>query len=52
MENVGNIEEGVVIDFDEKGHLIGIVVLDVSQRFSHSDIANISIENLPIETTR
>ncbi|MDN3515841.1 MAG: DUF2283 domain-containing protein [Candidatus Brocadia sp.] len=46
------IEDGVVIDFDEKGHLIGIEVLDVSQRFSLSDITNISIENLPIETTR
>lgn len=46
------IEDGVVVDFDEKGHLIGIEVLDVSQRFSLSDIANISIENLPVETTR
>lgn len=41
------IEDGVVNDFDEKGHLIGIEVLDVSQRFSLSDIATISIENLP-----
>lgn len=41
------IEDGVVNDLDEKGHLIGIEVLDVSQRFSLSDIANISIENLP-----
>ncbi|KHE92018.1 MAG: DUF2283 domain-containing protein [Candidatus Scalindua rubra] len=43
------IEEGVVIDFDEKGQLIGIEVLDVSQRFSLSDIVNVNIENLPIE---
>ncbi len=43
------IEDGVVIDFDEKGQLIGIEVLDVSQRFSLSDIANVNIENLPIE---
>ena len=41
------IEDGVVIDFDEKGQLIGIEVLDVSQRFSLSDIVNVSIENLP-----
>jgi uncharacterized protein YuzE len=26
------IEDGVVIDFDEKGQLIGIEVLDVSQK--------------------
>ncbi len=43
------IEDGVVIDFDEKGQLIGIEVLDVSQRFSLSDIVNVNIENLPIE---
>lgn len=43
------IEDGVVIDFDEKGQLIGIEVLDVSQRFSLSDIVNVSIENLPVE---
>ncbi len=43
------IEDGVVIDFDEKGLLIGIEVLDVSQRFSISDIVNVNIENLPVE---
>jgi uncharacterized protein YuzE len=43
------IEDGVVIDFDEKGQLIGIEVLDVSQRFSLSDIVNVNIENLPLE---
>ena len=43
------IEDGVVIDFDEKGHFIGVEVLDVSQRFSLSDIVNVNIENLPIE---
>ncbi|GJQ60471.1 MAG: DUF2283 domain-containing protein [Candidatus Scalindua sp. AMX11] len=43
------VEDGVVIDFDEKGQLIGIEVLDVSQRFTLSDIVNVNIENLPIE---
>ena len=43
------IEDGVVIDFDKKGQLIGIEVLDVSQRFSLSDIVNVNIENLPVE---
>ncbi len=43
------IEDGVVIDFDEKGQLIGIEVLDVSKRFSLSDIVNVNIENLPVE---
>jgi len=44
------IEDGIVLDFDEKDQLIGIEILDVSQRFSLSDIANISIENIPIES--
>jgi uncharacterized protein YuzE len=46
------IEDGVVIDFDEKGQLIGIEVLDVSQRFKLSDIVNVNIENLPVEAVK
>lgn len=45
-------DDGVVIDFDEKGRLIGIEVLDVSQRFSLSDIVNINIENLSVEAIK
>ncbi|MCX5809893.1 MAG: DUF2283 domain-containing protein [Proteobacteria bacterium] len=43
------IEDGVVVDFDKNGQLIGIEVLDVRQRFSLSDIVNVNIENLPVE---
>lgn len=46
------VEDGVVVDFDNKGGLIGIEVLDVSQRFSLSDIVNVSIENLPLESVK
>lgn len=46
------IEDGVVIDFDKNGQIIGIEVLDVSQRFSLADIANVSIENIPIEAVK
>jgi len=46
------IEDGVIIDFDRNGQLIGIEVLDVSQRFSLSDIVNVSIENLPVEAVK
>ena len=46
------IEDGVMIDFDEKNQLIGIEVLDVSQRFSLSDIVNVNIENLPVEAVK
>lgn len=46
------IEDGIVVDFDENGQLIGLEVLDVSQRFSLSDIVNVSIENLPVEAVK
>jgi uncharacterized protein YuzE len=46
------IEDDIMIDFDEKGQLIGIEVLDVSQRFSLSDVVNVSIENLPVGAVR
>jgi uncharacterized protein YuzE len=46
------IEDGVIIDFDEKGQLIGIEVLDVSQRFRLADIVNVHIENLPVEAVK
>jgi uncharacterized protein YuzE len=45
------IEEGVVIDFDEQGHIVGIEILDVSQRLLPQDLTNISFESLPVETT-
>jgi len=46
------IEDGVIVDFDEKGQLIGIEVLDVSQRFKLSDIVNVNIEYLPVEAVK
>jgi uncharacterized protein YuzE len=46
------IEDGIVIDFDKDGQIIGIEVLDASQRFSLSDIVNVSIENLPVDAIK
>lgn len=43
------VEEGVVIDFDGEGHLIGIEILDASVRVGIPDLVNVSIENLPLE---
>lgn len=40
------IEEGIVLDFDENNQIIGIEILDASERFGKADIANINIENL------
>jgi len=44
-----DIEEGVSIDVDEKRHIVGIEILDVSKILSLKDIVNITIENLPVE---
>ncbi len=46
------IEDGIVIDFDKNGQIIGIEVLDATHRFSLSDIVNVSIENLPVEAIK
>ena len=46
------IEEGVLIDFDEDGKLIGIEILDATKRFTLSDIINLHVENLPVEVGR
>ena len=42
------IEEGVLVDLDQKGHLIGIEILDVSKRLTPQELSNVNIENLPI----
>lgn len=44
------VEEGVVIDIDEKGHIVGIEILDASKRLTTKELVNINIENLPVET--
>lgn len=46
------VEDGIVLDFDKDGQLIGIEILDVSQRFSLADLVNVNIENLPIEAVK
>ena len=44
-----DIEEGVTVDVDENGHIVGLEILDASEKLDISDIVNISIENLPLE---
>ncbi len=46
-----DIEEGVTVDVDEHGHIVGVEVLDASKRLSPSDLASITIEQLPREVT-
>ena len=44
-----DIEEGVTVDLDEKGHIVGVEILDASEKMNISDLVNINIENLPLE---
>lgn len=46
-----DIEEGVSVDVDENGHIVGLEILDASKRLSPSDLASITIQKLPLETT-
>ena len=46
-----DIEEGVTVDVDEDGHIVGVEILDASKRLSASDLTNITIQKLPLETT-
>jgi len=43
------IEEGLNIDLDASGKMIGIEVLDATDRYSLADIFNITTENLILE---
>lgn len=44
-----DIEEGVTVDLDKNGHIIGLEILDASEKLELPNLVNISIENLPLE---
>jgi len=43
------IEEGLNLDLDKKGKLIGLEVLDATEGYSLADVFNVSTENLVLE---
>ncbi|MCD6117381.1 DUF2283 domain-containing protein [bacterium] len=43
------LEEGINIDFDEDGKIIGLEIIGAKERYSNEDILNISTENLILE---
>jgi uncharacterized protein YuzE len=44
-----DLEEGVTIDLDDEGHILGLEILDASERLGLEALLNISIENMPLE---
>lgn len=47
-EDSTDIEPGVTADLDAKGHIVGIEILDVSERLGSDALRSISIEQLPL----
>jgi len=43
------IQEGINIDIDEDGKLVGLEILDATDRYALSDVFNISTENLILD---
>lgn len=41
-----DIEDGVTVDIDAQGHIVGIEILDASVRLSPEELSRISLENL------
>ena len=41
-----DVEEGVTVDLDADGHIVGIEILDASTRLSSEELGKIAIENL------
>ena len=49
VEDNVDVADGVSVDLDDEGHVIGIEILDVSKKLSLQDMANITVENLPVD---
>ncbi len=49
VDRTVEIEEGLNLDLDKKGKLIGLEVLDATERYSLADVFNFSTENLILE---
>ena len=46
VEDNQDIEEGVTVDLDGDGHIVGLEILDASVRLGSKALSNIAIENL------
>ncbi len=44
-----DIAEGVTLDLDANGRIVGLEVLDASEALGLGNLVNVSIENLPVK---
>jgi len=46
------LEEGINLDFDKEGKMIGLEIIGAIERYNQKDIFNIATENLILEETK
>ena len=44
-----DVEEGVTVDLDGDGHIVGMEILDAAEKLGLESLLNVSIENMPLE---
>jgi uncharacterized protein YuzE len=43
------IEEGVTVDIDKQGHIVGIEILDATEKLGLGSLLNLNNKNMPLE---
>lgn len=46
-----DLEDGVTADLDAEGHVIGLEVLDASERLGADPLGSLAIERMPVKET-
>ena len=41
------VEDGVVLDLDQRGHVLGIEMLDISERYAAAALRRLSVQRAP-----
>ena len=44
-----DLEEGFTIDLDDGGNIVGLEILDASEKLGQAALSNISITNMPLK---
>ncbi len=44
-----DIEEGVTVDLDDDGHIVGIEILDASERLGKEQLHSVTLKDLAFE---
>ncbi len=47
-----DVEEGVTIDLDDEGHIIGLEILDASERLGKEQLHNVTLKDLAWEPAK